>query len=160
MRCLRRQHTSCARIRQGSAPSGNARPCRQWRCRCQLLVMHSCHYFVFLFDATVKHRLLAMTTLADFVRRSLRRLAEEASQCADGRILEQFHDWHIASYHVAQPRLRLHDKQRMTAKVEEVIVQTDLLDMEQFAPDDSERFFQVAFWCDISHVQFRPITLG
>ncbi len=77
-----------------------------------------------------------------FSARSLVRLrpsavgaAEEASERADGRVLEEHRDRDVRPHLVANPPVRPQQQERMASEIEEVVVHADPLDLEEVAPD-------------------------
>src|ERR1051325_5350670 len=73
------------------------------------------------------------------VRRRFFVRAEMARQGADRRVFEQLNNGNVPLKNILKPALHLDQQQRMSAEIEEVVVNPDLLQSEQLLPDPRDR---------------------
>src|SRR5215213_6586420 len=56
--------------------------------------------------------------------------------------------WQFQLKDRAQPREQLHSHQRMPTKFKEIVVDTNLFDVEYLGPNATERFLNRSAWCN------------
>ena len=73
--------------------------------------------------------------------------ADKRRERPDGRELKELQHRHIDADRFAQPVLHLDNLQLVTAKIEEVVVGTDLVDVQDVLPDRGDLLFHISSRC-------------
>ena len=80
-------------------------------------------------------------------------------QARDGWQFKQFAQGNVDVKASAQARNHARGEQRMAAELEEVVVDTDLVELQYFAPDLSDQFFNFCARFDESLIELRPLSI-